>query len=226
MGVKAFEDAVPAFLRQWNIPGVSVAVAKDGRLVFTRGCGLADKQRETPVQPDSLFRIGTLSKPVTAVATLDLVECGQLALDDSVFEILEQFLTDDGTTDHRLTETTVRQHLRHTAGWDIAEIGFDPMFASIRIAEAEGVESPASADTTVRFLAKQQLGYDPGTSFKYTNMGYCVLGRVIEVVTDTDYESHVCENIFSPLGIFRSIRNPGRSARTNDMPTWILLFHV
>lgn len=202
-GVEAFEDAVPLFLRQWNIPGASVAVAKDGRLVFTRGYGLADKQCETPVQPASLFRIGSISKPVTAVATLDLVERGQLALDDSVFEILDQFLPDDGPTDHRLTETTVRQHLRQTAGWDNAEIGFDPMFAPIRVAETEGVEPPASADTTVRFLTDQQLGYDPGTGYKYANIGYCVLGRIIEAVTDTDYESHVCENIFSPLGISR-----------------------
>lgn len=202
-GVEAFEDAVPAFLRQWNIPGASVAVAKDGRLVFTRGYGLADKHCETPVQPDSLFRIGSISKPVTAVATLDLVERGQLALNDSVFEILEQFLPDDGPTDHRLTETTVRQHLRHTAGWDNAEIGFDPMFAPVRVAEAEGVEPPASADTTVRFLTGRQLGDDPGTSYNYANIGYCVLGRVIEAVTGTDYESHVRENILSPLGISR-----------------------
>ncbi|UPM44765.1 serine hydrolase domain-containing protein [Halocatena salina] len=202
-GVEAFEDAVPAFLRQWNIPGASVAVAKEGQLVFTRGYGLADKQCGAPVQPDSLFRIGSISKPVTAVVTLDLIERGQLALDDSVFEILDQFLPDDGPTDHRLTETTVRQHLRHTAGWDNAEIGFDPMFAPIQVAETEGVEPPASADTTVRFLTDQRLGYDPGTSYKYANIGYCTLGRVIEAVTDTAYESHVRENILSPLGISR-----------------------
>lgn len=202
-GVEAFDDAVPDFLRQWNIPGASVAVAKEGRLVFTRGYGLADKQRETPVQPDSLCRIGSLAKPVTAVATLDLVERGQLALDDAVFEILDQFLPDDNSTDQRLAETTVRQHLRHTAGWDVAEIGFDPMFAPVRVAEAEGVTPPASADTTVRFLADQQLGYEPGTSFKYANIGYCVLGRVIEAVTSTDYESYVSENILHELGISR-----------------------
>jgi N-acyl-D-amino-acid deacylase len=200
-GVEAFEDAVPGFLQQWDIPGASVAVMKDGRLVFTRGYGLADKQRETPVQPNALFRVGSLSKPITAVTVLDLVEHGQLSLDDPVFEILDQFLPDEGPTDQRLNEATVRQHLRHTAGWDLAEIGLRPSFAPSRVAEAEGVEPPASADTIIRFLAKQQLGADPGSRFNYANVGYIVLARVIEAVTGTDYETYVRENVLTDLGI-------------------------
>lgn len=200
-GVEAFEDTVPELLEQWDIPGASVAVAKNARLVFTRGYGLVDKQRTTRVQPNSLFRIGSVSKPVTAVATLDLVEQGALSLDDSVFEILDQFLPNDGPKDQRLTETTVRQHLQHTAGWDLAEIGFDPAFAPIRIAQAEGVEPPADSDTTIQFLTKQQLGADPGSRFNYANIGYIVLTRVIEAVTDTDYETHVRGTIFNDLGI-------------------------
>lgn len=202
-GVEAFENAVPEFLRQWGIPGSSVAVMKDGRLVFARGYGLADRQQETPVQPNARFRVGSISKPITAIATLRLVERGELSLDDSVFDILGQFLPDGGPADERLTETTVRQHLRHTAGWDSVEIGLGPAFAPTQIAEAEGAEPPASAETIVRFLAKQQLGADPGSRFNYANAGYIVLARVIEAVTGTNYETHVRENVLSDLGISR-----------------------
>lgn len=202
-GVEAFEDAVPSFLREWNIPGASIAVTKDARLVFARGYGLGDKRRETPVEPDSRFRIGSLSKPLTAVATLDLVERGKLSLDDSVFEILDGFLPEDGPADPRLTETTVREHLRHTAGWDSAEIGFDPSFAPVRVAEAEGVEPPAGADATVRFLARQRLGSEPGSRFNYANVGYTVLSRVIEAVTGREYETHVRESVLGDLGASR-----------------------
>jgi CubicO group peptidase (beta-lactamase class C family) len=174
---------------------------KNGRLVFTRGYGLGNKQDKKVVQPDSLFRIGSVSKSVTAVTILDLVEQGELSLDDSVFEILSRFLPDNGPADERVTETTVRQHLQHTAGWDLATIGFDPAFAPVRVAEAEGVEPPASADTTVRFLAKQELGSEPGSRFNYVNIGYIVLARVIEAVTGTNYGTYVRENILNGLGI-------------------------
>jgi len=216
-GVEAFEDAVPGLLRQWDIPGAAVSVVKDGRLVFARGYGLADRERESPVRPASLFRVGSLSKPVTAVAVLDLVERGELSLDDRVFDVLDGFLPDDGPADERLTETTVRQHLRHTAGWDLAEIGFDPAFAPTRVAEAEGVEPPADADTTVRFLAKQELGADPGSRFNYVNVGYIVLARVVEAVTGTAYETHVRENVLAGLGASRmTIGATGLDGRLED----------
>jgi CubicO group peptidase (beta-lactamase class C family) len=216
-GVEAFEDAVPELLRQWDVPGAAVSVVKDGRLVFARGYGLADRERESPVRPASLFRVGSLSKPVTAVAVLDLVERGELSLDDRVFEVLDEFLPDGGPADERLTETTVRQHLRHTAGWDLAEIGFDPAFAPARVAEAEGVEPPADADTTVRFLARQTLGSDPGARFNYVNAGYIVLARVVEAVTGTSYETHVRENVLADLGASRmAVGATGLDGRLED----------
>lgn len=202
-GVEAFEEPMADFLRQWEVPGASVAVAKNGRLAFARGYGYADVDAGTPVRPASLFRVGSLSKPVTAVAVLDLVQRGDLSLDDRVFGVLDGYLPDGGPADPRLAETTVRQHLRHTAGWSSTAIGFDPLFEPVRVAEAEGVEPPASAEATVRFLADQSLGSDPGTTFRYSNAGYCVLGRVVEAVAGADYGSHVRERVLEPLGASR-----------------------
>ncbi|WP_136689011.1 serine hydrolase domain-containing protein [Halorhabdus amylolytica] len=197
--IEAFDEAIPAFLTQWELPGATVAVMADERLVFTRGYGTVGPDSDEPVQPTAPFRIGSLSKPITAVATLDLVEKGDLSLDDRAFEIRSDLLSEGGPADPRIEEITVRQLLAHTAGWSTTTVGFDPVFAPNQVAQAEETEPPASAETTVEFMLTRELGYDPGTDFQYSNFGYCVLGRIIEGVTGEDYETHVREAILAPL---------------------------
>ncbi|WP_167880082.1 serine hydrolase domain-containing protein [Halorhabdus rudnickae] len=198
--VEAFDEVLPALLKQWEIPGATVAVMDDERLAFTRGYGTVGPDSDEPVRPNAYFRIGSLSKPITAVATLDLVEKGKLALSDRAFEIRSDLLPEEGPADPRVEEITVRQLLSHTAGWSNATVGFDPVFAPIQVAEAQGSKAPASAEVTVEFMLTQDLGYDPGTDFQYANVGYCVLGRIIEGVTGEDYETHVREAVLEPLG--------------------------
>jgi N-acyl-D-amino-acid deacylase len=77
-----------SFMTENELPGSSLAVAKDGRLVYARGFGYADVEKQEPVQPDSLFRIASISKPVTSVAISRLIDAGKLTLDDRVFDIL------------------------------------------------------------------------------------------------------------------------------------------
>lgn len=198
--VEAFDDALPGLLDEWNIPGATVAVMDGERLVFTRGYGAVGPNSDEPVRPEALFRVGSVSKPITAVAVLDLVERGHLSLDDAAVEILDDLVPDGGPTDQRVGEITIRQLLEHTAGWSTAAIGFDPVFAPIRVAEARNEDPPASAETTIEFMLTRELGSDPGTTFEYSNVGYCLLGRIIEAVTGRDYETHVRETVLSPLG--------------------------
>jgi CubicO group peptidase (beta-lactamase class C family) len=73
------------------------------------------------------------------------------------------------------------------------------MFAPEAVAAEQGAEPPADAEKTARFALGQPLGYDPGTEFQYENVGYCLLGRVIEAATGTGYESHVRESLLGPL---------------------------
>ena len=77
-------------MEAWGIPGGAVAIVRDGKLVMARGYGLADVEGKEPVHPDSLFRIASISKPVTAVAILKLVQDGHLDLDDKAFQIIGQ----------------------------------------------------------------------------------------------------------------------------------------
>jgi len=194
------------FFARHEIPGAAVAITNQGRLVYAEGFGFADAERQAPVTPASLFRIASVSKPITAVAIIQLVEHGQLSLDDRVFEILqiEPHLTGEHSFDERHGRITVRHLLQHRGGWDRDRSG-DPMFQSVRFAELLQVPAPAEPKHIIRIMLGRQLDFEPGERYAYSNFGYCLLGRVIEAVTGLGYERYVQAQVLAPLGI-RSMR--------------------
>jgi CubicO group peptidase (beta-lactamase class C family) len=201
---EAFDRQVEQFMQARQVPGGALAVVKDRRLVYARGYGWADREKRISTQPNSLFRIASISKPLTAVAVLKLFEEGKLDLEARAFEIakLEPVLRSGQTQDPRLARITVRQMLQHTAGWDRGQ-SFDPMFRCRQIAKVVGVPEPPDAEAIIRFMLGRPLDFDPGTRYAYSNFGYCVLGRVIERVTGQPYERFVRERILAPIGIQR-----------------------
>ena len=198
---EVFGRLIPDLMEKWKIPGGAIAIVKDGRLVLAEGYGLADVKNEEPVQPNSLFRIASISKPITAVAILQLVEAGRLNLDDHAFDILDRFHATEGDArDSRIYGVTVRHLLQHSGGWD-RDKSFDPMFAGI-VEHELGVPKPACEDV-IRFMWRQPLDFDPGTEYAYSNFGYCLLGRIIEEVTQQPYEEYVKNRVLEPVGITR-----------------------
>ena len=201
--MEVFDKLVPDLMKKWEIPGGAIAIARDGRLVLAKGYGLADIDREELVRPDSLFRVASVSKPVTATAILKLVEDGRLDLDAHVFQILDKFQAPDGTTlDPKISDVTVRQLLQHSGGWD-SNKSYDPMFVPGRIEREIGVLKPVSCPDVISFMLGQPLDFDPGTQYAYSNFGYCLLGRVIEEITGQTYEEYVRSRILQPAGITR-----------------------
>jgi CubicO group peptidase (beta-lactamase class C family) len=200
----AFDHEVEAFMASRGVPGGALAVVKDRRLVYARGYGWADREKKIPARADSLFRIASISKPVTGVAVMKLVEDGRLSLDEKAFPFLGiapavQSLIDP---EPRMHHITVRQLLQHTGGWD-RDKSFDPMFRSERIARANLTPPPATAVDVIRYMLSRPLDFDPGTRYAYSNYGYCVLGRLIEKVSGQSYEKFVQETILAPAGIKR-----------------------
>lgn len=187
-----------------GIPGGALAVVRERRLVYARGYGLADREKGIAATPETLFRIASLSKPITAVAILKLVDQGRLALDSPAWKILAleppTAANRTSTVDPRQARITVRHLLNHTGGWD-REKSLDPMFSSIKIADNLGAPRPATADMIVRYMAGQPLNSDPGTRYAYSNFGYCLLGRIIEKLSGETYEQFVRKQILAPLGI-------------------------
>jgi N-acyl-D-amino-acid deacylase len=200
--LESFDDGVAGLLRERDVPGGAVAVVREGRLVYARGFGYGVVEEEEPAEPDSLFRIASISKPVTAVATMKLVEEGDLALDDRAFEILDHLRPADGVADSRVDDITIRMLLEHSGGWRHRRSLY-PMFELAEIAREEGTEPPADAETVVAHVLRDELDFEPGTDWAYSNFGYCVLGRVIEAVTGTAYETHVREAVLGRTGVDR-----------------------
>jgi len=195
---ESFQKIIPALMSKWNIPGGAVALARNGTVVMTEAYGLADKTGNVAVTTNSLFRIASLSKPVTAVAALKLYEGGLLDLNAKVFDILDDINPLPGATvDPRLADVTVLDLLRHSGGWD-RNASFDPMFRSREIAAAMGVPTPADAAAVIRYMMGQALDFDPGTKYAYSNFGYCLLGRVIEKVSGESYDEYVKTAVLMP----------------------------
>ena len=221
--LSAIDLEIGQFMKQWGLPGASVALVKDGKLLYAKAFGKADIN--IPTQTDHVFRIASLSKPITAIAVMKLVEEGKLFLDDKVFG--ESGILNDSIysqiADERTTEITVRHLLQHTAGWDrnLGKEG-DPMFNSVHIAETMGTPVPADAVTVIRYMLAKPLDFTPGTRFSYSNLGYNILGRVIEKVSLTSYDEYVMEYILDPLEIVDM--GLGLNAYENKRPNEVVYF--
>lgn len=209
----SFDQVLTALMGRWGIPGGAIAVVKDGRLVLARGYGYSDAQAKEPVAPDALFRIASVSKPITAVAALRLAEQGRLDLDAKAFALLPDLTPPAGATvDARLGTITVRQLLSHVGGWDRDRSG-DPMFRSTQIADALGTTPPAGAEAVIRYMRGRPLDFSPGERYVYSNFGYAVLGRVIEQASGQSYGAYVTDVVLRPMGITRM--RLGRSRLTD-----------
>ena len=195
------DEMMLQFIEGHDVPGASLAVSEAGGVVYSRGFGLAELSSRERVQPDSLFRIASISKPITAVAVMQLVERGALSLDENPFRVigLGDLLGDTGC-DERLEEVTVRHLLAHRGGWD-RSVSYDPMFQTIRIQDELGLVGTPGTRDIIRFMLSEPLDFDPGERYAYSNFGYCVLGRVIEAVTGLPYDEAVKERALAPLGI-------------------------
>ena len=200
-GMGWFDRAMIQLMEKWEIPGGALAVMQDGEILLARGYGYAEVEAGELVQPDSIFRIASISKPFTAVAVLQLVEEGALTLDTPVFQLLDNFQPLDGMdVDPRIDEITIQHLLEHAGGWD-RNVSYDPMFMSRDIARAMGTPGPTECQTIIRYMLGQLLDFDPGTHYTYSNFGYCVLGRVIEKTSGMTYEAYVKTHILEPVGI-------------------------
>ncbi len=214
-GVERVDAAMKAFVRRQAPPGVAVAVARGGRLVFAGAYGSADLAGAEPLRPEHRFRVASVSKPVTGIAVLRAAEEGLLDLDDAAFGILADYLPAEGA-DPRLRDITVRHLLRHGGGWTLYAYPDDPLFRSGEIGRALGIALPPDPDALARWIATQPLAFDPGTGFAYTNIGFVVLGRVLERSTGYAYEDFVRRFVMAPAGIGGA--RLGAVARSGRLP--------
>lgn len=186
--VEAFDRVVQGFLANRGLAGASVAVAKDGRIVYARAYGRMDGEG-TPVRVDTRFRFASISKVITAAAVLQLVQAGALRLDDSALALLSDRLPLGDNPDPRLGRITVRDLLRHTSGFTTRT---DPFFPEQpRVRQVFGPSGPKSCQEAARWFITLPLAADPATRFEYVNMNYCLLSLLVEKFTGEQYDKVV-----------------------------------
>ena len=198
----SFDKLMTEFLAEHKVPGAALAVSQKGEIVHSRGFGFANVETKRKVEADSLFRIASISKPITAVAVLQLVDAGKVNLDEPILKFiqLKPHLAAGARVDPRWHLITVRHCLHHTGGWDRDKSG-DPIGIPWKIANSLGTTVPVPLEDVIRYTMGRPLDTDPGTRFAYSNLGYLLLGRVIETATGRTYEEYVRKEVLAPLGI-------------------------
>jgi len=200
-GTQEIDQQVQSFIERWKIQGASMAVTKDERLVYAKGFGIANSETGEEVKPGHLFRIASVSKLITAVAVMKLYEEGKLDLDEKVFGP-DGILNDSVFllyTDKRIEDITIRHLLNHTPGW--SRYSGDPMFSPLYIARKLKVPAPATFEQILQFTLSRDLNYEPGARYSYSNLGYGILGAVIEQKSGMPYQDYVVMNLLKPLDI-------------------------
>ncbi len=201
-GSENFDHVIEQFRKKYKIKGISVAVTKEGRLVYARGFGLADVDQGIQTEPWHVYRLASVSKLITAIAVMKLYEDGKLDLDEKVFGPAG-ILNDNrylNYKDKRVEDITIRHLMTHTAGW--SRRGGDPMFMPHQVARKTKTHLPVDVESIIEFALSRKLNYAPGSRYSYSNLGYAILGEIIEVRSGIAYEDYVNLAILNPIGIY------------------------
>ncbi len=166
-----------------GVPSISAGVARDNKIIWLRAEGYCDLENNVPAISKSIYRIASISKCITAVAVMQLVEKNKLNLDSDVRRYLPYF-------PKKRWVFTVRQLLNHTSG-----------IRNYRAGEFDNKNFFPDTRYTVDYIAKDSLEFEPGTKYQYTTLGYNLLAAIIESVTGTKFIDYLEENIFIPAGM-------------------------
>lgn len=169
-----------------NEPGVAILIAKKGKIVYEKAFGSANLELNVPLQPDMIFQIGSVTKQFTAVAILQLVEQGKISLQDSVQKYIKDFPFKGYTI-------TVENLLTHTSG----------------IKDLMTIDHPGqnvlrwdfTPQQLIDHFKNEPLEFKPCSKYNYTNSGYVLLGRIIEIASGKSYHNYLLENVIQKAGL-------------------------
>jgi CubicO group peptidase (beta-lactamase class C family) len=191
---KSIGDAVKPYTDSKSVAGAVMLVADRNKVLAQEALGYADLGASRPMLVDAIFWIASMSKPITAAALMILVDEGKVSLDDPVEKYLPEFkdirVAEKGKEPRKPAHPiTVREVLSHTSGLTFRSPQEEPTIDVLPLKDA------------VNSYTKTTLLYEPGTSYKYSNAGINVAGRIIEVVSGMSYEEFLDKRLFGPLGM-------------------------
>jgi len=179
-------DAVMKDVFKPNGPGAAAIVVKDGQTIYRKAYGSANLELGVPLQPDTVFRLGSITKQFTAAAILMLAEQGKLALSDPIDKYLPGYPMQGHviTVEHLLTHTSGIQSYTDIPGWMTTKI-----------------QAEMTVQELIDGFKKEPMQFAPGEEFRYNNSGYVLLGAIIEKASGQTYAAFLDEHIFKPLGM-------------------------
>ena len=181
------DQEIERLFQQSDTPGLAVGVVIDQELIYARGFGVMNLETGGEVTPRTLFHMASITKPFVATSIMQLFEQEKLSLDDRIVEYLPYF----EMKDERYTTLTIRQFLSHTSGMpDVESYHWD-----------EPEYDEGALERFVRSLTDQELLFEPGRQFTYSNMAFEVLGDLIAKVSGQTFADYVKEHILLPLGM-------------------------
>jgi len=178
------DDYIRQAMQKRRIPGLALAVVKDGQVIKAQGYGVANLETETPVTPETVFELASVTKQFTATAIMILVEEGKVNVDDHISKYLEN-------TPDSWKNITVRHLLTHTSGLPTLGKDFRSLVWTLSISTSEMYEA----------ARKDSLGFAAGDKWDYSDEGYFLLGMIIEKVSGQPYANFLAERIFQPAGM-------------------------
>lgn len=189
-----YDEIVNAYF--YDGPGHAISIRKDGKIIYEKAVGLANIKTGDTLSTDHIFNIGSLSKQFTAIAILKLAESKKLSLEDPIIKWLPE-CTKWGT------EIQIQHLLSHTAGI--------PSYTSNKKWDAQK-KSSITVDSLITFFKDEDLDFNAGSQFRYSNSGYILLGKIIEIISEQKYDSFLKTTIFDPLNLkhtslFRNVLN-------------------
>ena len=182
------------------IPGAVLAIARGGRLAYGEAFGWHDREAGVPMSADAIFRVASMTKPITSVAAMMLAEEGRLEIAAPVAQYLPEFAELTVGTERRKAQRTmtVQDLMRHTSGLTYAQFGDTPVQMIWR--DTKLMDEDQTNAELVAKLAGLPLMFEPGTTWEYS-MSTDVLGRVVEVVSGESLGEFFADHIFRPLGM-------------------------
>jgi len=211
-------------MTKYQIPGLALAVAKDGKILKLKGYGLSSVEFDLPANENTVFQLYSVSKIFAGVAMMKLVEDGKLSLETPVTEILENL---PGTW----KAIRIRHLLTHTSG--LPEASANPRLASL----PEDKRKTLTAEDVVGFVAELPLKFQPGEKFSYGQSSYIVLGMIVKKVVGASYADFLTERVFNPLTmastkfggseiIIRRRSSTAYNRETGELRTWMYPFGI
>ncbi|HEV8481939.1 MAG TPA: serine hydrolase domain-containing protein [Blastocatellia bacterium] len=181
--LKRIEQMIQQEMQKSDAPGLAVAIEQDGKLVYSKGFGYADVENKVPFTPQTVSRIGSISKTFTALSVMQLVEQGKIKLDDEVQVYVPTF-------PKKSAPITIRQLLCHQSG-----------IRHYKGQEFLSSKHYATVEEALGIFKDDPLGFEPGTQFGYTTYGYVLLSRVVEAASGETFPDYLTKHIFTPLGL-------------------------